>query len=142
MAQRTALQRLGALSAQLSGTRAPVSAAIIKKRWNSAEAGENKSGHIQTNNLQSVLFFSNLLPINLQWLFRIPWTLEKVFPRLLDRNRTSSISAVNPTEVLENAAKAKGLSGIKVLEVLPRLKEGGAFVKFSHDETTNSEAVS
>jgi hypothetical protein len=142
MAQKTALQRLGALSAQLSGTRGPVSAAVIKRRWNSSEAGENKSGHIQTNNLQSVLFFSNLLPINLQWLFRIPWTLEKVFPKLLDRNRTSSISAVNPVEALENAAKANGLSGIKVLEVLPRLKEGGAFVKFSHDETTNSETVS
>lgn len=141
MAQKRALQRLGALSAQLTGQRG-VNGAIVKKRWNSAEAGENKSGHIQTNNLQSVLFFNNLLPINLQWLFRIPWTLEKVFPKLLDRNRTSSISAVNPVEVLENAAKANGLSGIKVLEVLPRLKEGGAFVKFSHDASTNSEAVS
>ena len=142
MAQKRALQRLGALSAQLTGSRG-VNGALIKKRWNSsAEAGENKSGHIQTNNLQSVLFFNNLLPINLQWLFRIPWTLEKVFPKLLDKNRTSSISAVNPVQVLENATKASGVSGIKVLEVLPRLKEGGAFVKFSHDESTNSETVS
>lgn len=142
MAQNRALQRLGALSAQLTGSRG-VNGALIKKRWNSsAEAGENKSGHIQTNNLQSVLFFNNLLPINLQWLFRIPWTLEKVFPKLLDKNRTSSISAVNPVQVLENATKASGVSGIKVLEVLPRLKEGGAFVKFSHDESTNSATVS
>lgn len=142
MAQKRALQRLGALSAQLSGSRG-ANGALIKKRWNSsAEAGENKTGHIQTDKLQSVLFFNNLLPINLQWLFRIPWTLEKVFPRVLDRNRTSSISAVNPVEVLEGAAKANGISGIRVLEVLPRLKEGGAFVKFSHDESTTSEAVS
>jgi hypothetical protein len=141
MAQKRALQRLGALSAQLTGARG-ANGTIIKKRWNSSEAGENKSGHIQTNNLQSVLFFNNLLPINLQWLFRIPWTLEKVFPKLLDTNRTSAISAVNPVEVLDEASKANGLSGIQVLEVLPRLKEGGAFVKFSHDENTNSEAVS
>ena len=102
MAQKRALQRLGALSAQLTGTGPRgVNGSIIKKRWNSsAEAGENKTGHIQTSSTQSILFFNNLLPINLQWLFRIPWTLEKVFPRVLDRNKTSSISAVNPIKVL------------------------------------------
>jgi hypothetical protein len=128
MAQKRALQRLGALSAQLTGTGSRgVNGSIIKRRWNSsAEAGENKSGHIKTSSTESIVFFNNILPINLQWIFRIPWTLEKVFPKILDRNRTSSISAVNPIQVLEDATKAKGL----------------AFVKFSHDEATTSEAVS
>ena len=144
MAQKRALQRLSALSAQLTGTSSRgVNGSIVKRRWNSsAEAGENKTGHIKTSSTESIVFFNNILPINLQWIFRIPWTLEKVFPRILDRNRTSSISAVNPIQVLEDATKAKGISGIEVLEVLPRLKEGGAFVKFSHDEATTSEAVS
>lgn len=140
MSQRRALQRLSALSAQLVGGRS-ASGAAIKKRWSSAEAGENKSGHISTSSQQSVLFFNNILPINLQWLFRIPWTLEQVFPKALDSNKTSAISAANPVRVLDDAAKAKSLSGVKVLEVLPRLKEGGAFVKFEHDATTSSESV-
>lgn len=141
MAQKRALQRLSAISAQLTNPRG-VTGTLIKKRWNSGEAGENKTGHIATNNTQSVLFFNNLLPVNLQWLFRIPWTLEKVFPKLLDSNQTSSVSAVNPVKVLENASKDHGISNIKVLEVLPRLKEGGAFVKFSHDEGTKADDVS
>ena len=78
MAQKRALQRLSALSAQLTGTSSRgVNGSIVKRRWNSsAEAGENKTGHIKTSSTESIVFFNNILPINLQWIFRIPWTLE------------------------------------------------------------------
>ncbi|KAK6437551.1 mitochondrial escape protein 2 [Oleoguttula sp. CCFEE 5521] len=138
--QQRAIQRLNALTAQLGGGWTG-RASSVRKRYSSGEAGDDKSGHIKTSSTESVLFFNNLLPINLQWLFRIPWTMEKVFPKALDQNKTSAISAVNPGDVLDEAIKANGLTGVKVLEVLPRFKEGGAYLKFSHDESISSTNV-
>lgn len=142
MAQDSALRRLKALSWQLrKGGPELTSPTTLQRRRATSEAGDDKTGHISTKPSEGVLFFNNLLPINLQWLFRIPWTLEKVLPKVFDRNNTSTIAAVNPAKVVDEAAKAGNLSGVSVVEVLPRLKEGGAFLKFTHDDTVDSATV-
>ncbi|KAI7602093.1 hypothetical protein KC343_g14991, partial [Hortaea werneckii] len=92
------------------------------RRNATAEAGENKSGHISVTSNEGILFFQSLIPINFQWLNRC---------------------AASPHKVVQDAVKNSklGLGNVEVLEVLPRLKEGGAFVKFRHDEATDSASV-
>lgn len=102
----------------------------------SSEAGNDKTGHIVTAPGQGVLFFNNLFPIRFQWLTSIPWAFERLFPSRLDRKSTSMLAAVNPAKVLkEIASNDPSINKLDVVEVLPRLKEGGAFVKFEHDES-------
>ncbi|GAB7365422.1 hypothetical protein MBLNU230_g6500t1 [Neophaeotheca triangularis] len=113
-----------------------------RKVRGSGEAGDDKTGHIVTAPSQGVLFFNNLLPVRFQWLTRIPWAFERLFPRMMDRNSTSMLAAVNPVKVLkEVVSKDPNIKKLDVVEVLPRLKEGGAFVKFEHDESLDTKAL-
>ena len=107
-----------------------------------SEAGEHKSGHISTGQNEGILFFNSLLPLNLQWFYRLGWSARKRSPILLERAATDSVGTCSPAEVLEDAtAKDSSLGTVDVIEVLPRLKEAGAFVKFRHDSMTDSKAV-
>jgi len=66
-----------------------------------------------------------------QWFFRLPWISgQKHLPRLLN----SGITA-NPVSIFRDAQQGNAGGGeakAEVIEVLPRIKEGGAFVKFTH----------
>lgn len=109
-----------------------------------AEAGENKSGHIRTTPNEGILFFNNLLPVNLQWLNRYPSFLNRKKSSILrDETRFEAVGAVAPTKVVEDAIKDSklGLGKVDVVEVLPRLKEGGAFLKFHHEAETDAATV-
>ncbi|KAK7706787.1 mitochondrial escape protein 2 [Botryosphaeria dothidea] len=105
------------------------------------EAGENKSGHINVHSQnQAVLFFDHVFPLKLQWLLRFPFSTEKQFPELMKRLKSPTIAAADPVTVLKNSPildKAK----INIEEVLPRLKEGGAFVKIRHDPSVNPASI-
>ncbi|KAH7046661.1 RNA12 protein-domain-containing protein [Macrophomina phaseolina] len=105
------------------------------------EAGENKSGHINVHaQNQAVLFFDHVFPLKLQWLLRFPFSTEKQFPELMKRLKSPTVAAADPITVLKSSPvvdKAK----ITIEEVLPRLKEGGAFVKITHDPSVNPAAV-
>lgn len=50
--------------------------------------------------------------------------------------RVQTVQAVDPRQILQGSK-----TPINVTEVLPRLKEGGAFVKFSHDPATSPQEV-
>ena len=114
------------------------------RRTATAEAGENKSGHIRTSPNEAIIFFNNLLPVNLRWTQRLTWLFDKKQPSLLrNEDKYESIGAAAPAKLVEDAIKESklGLGKVDVLEVLPRLKEGGAFLKFTHDEATDSATV-
>lgn len=51
-----------------------------------------------------------------------------------------AMSGTGPEQVIERAKAKKGLQ-ITATEVLPRLREGGAFVKFTHDGTTSTSEI-
>jgi RNA12 protein/RNA recognition motif. (a.k.a. RRM, RBD, or RNP domain) len=118
-------------------------------RCASLEAGENKSGHISAGPNEGILFFDSrscqlppplcslidldVFPLKLQWLLRIPFVgFETRLPELMHRVRTGN----DPLNIVNNAK-----APINVIEVLPRLKEGGAFVKFSHEPSTTNAAI-
>ncbi|KAK4962471.1 mitochondrial escape protein 2 [Elasticomyces elasticus] len=115
-----------------------------QRRHSSGEAGEGNTGHINVAPSEGILFFNNLLPLNVRW----PHKLLVLFDRrkasiTTDQERFARVGAVSPTEVVQNAIKASklGLGEVRIIELLPRTKEGGAFLKFSHDDATDAASV-
>lgn len=82
----------------------------------------------------------DIFPLKLQWLFRLPLTNpDESMNELLQRFNSPKIAVADPLRIVRSAVPDK--LPIKVTEVIPRLKEGGAFVKFSHDEGTSVSAI-
>ena len=59
-----------------------------------------------------------------------PWKTDKDITDLMKRFESSSLGIMEPIRMVK-AAIPKDTS-MKVTEILPRLKDGGAFVKFQH----------
>ncbi|WYZ36599.1 hypothetical protein EsH8_II_000105 [Colletotrichum jinshuiense] len=101
------------------------------KAWESTLTGDEKSGHIAKSESESILFFSNLFPLKLTYLLRRSWQSDRDLADLLKRFDSSSGGLGSDPINLVKRAIPNDLP-IKVTEILPRLKDGGAFVKFSH----------
>jgi hypothetical protein len=77
---------------------------------------------------------SDLYPLRLQWLLRLPLlSAERLFSTLTGGDK--SMGAIDPQKVIKRAQEATPDKPVQadVVEVLPRVKEGGAFVKFTYD---------
>lgn len=72
-----------------------------------------------------------LFPLRLRWLFRLPFSDARLTDLTAQLEKPNGVG-VDPKEILAKANLQD--AGIDVTEVLPRLKEGGAFVKFSHKD--------
>ncbi len=67
---------------------------------------------------------------------RVPFVnIDRSVPQLLKRVNTPNLAAADPMTVI-NRALPESLP-MQIIEILPRVKEGGAFVKFSHDGTVS-----
>ncbi|KAF6819965.1 mitochondrial escape protein 2 [Colletotrichum sojae] len=101
------------------------------KVWASTAAGDEKSGHISTSQSESILFLDNLFPLKLTHLLRSrAWQSDRDFGDLLERFEGSSFGVGDPLGLVKRAIPAE--LPIKVTEILPRFKDGGVYVKFSH----------
>ncbi|OBR06087.1 Mitochondrial escape protein [Colletotrichum higginsianum IMI 349063] len=101
------------------------------KAWESTLTGDEKSGHIAKSDSESILFFDNLFPLKLTYLLRRSWSTDRDLTDLLKRFDSSSGGlGTDPINLVKRAIPND--LPIKVTEILPRLKDGGAFVKFSH----------
>jgi hypothetical protein len=118
----------------------PLTFRHYQARHASAEAGENNAGHISTAPTESILFFNNLLPLNVRWIHRLLTFLDR---RRLDLPKLDRIGSVSPTQVLEDAVKESklGIGKVDIVELLPRVHEAGAFLKFNHDAATDPATV-
>ena len=61
-------------------------------------------------------------------------------PAIIDRLVSPSISGTDPKAVIERASAKRNLP-ITATEVLPRMREGGAFVKFTHDGSAPTSKI-
>jgi RNA12 protein/RNA recognition motif. (a.k.a. RRM, RBD, or RNP domain) len=76
---------------------------------------------------------SDIFPLKLQWLFAVPLlSPDQSLPGLLKRFNNPTLAAADPMSIIKRALPDK--IPIKVTEVMPRIKEGGAFVKFSYED--------
>ncbi|KAF2826174.1 hypothetical protein CC86DRAFT_350666 [Ophiobolus disseminans] len=103
-------------------------------RYNSLQAGEDKTGHISAGPNEGILFFNNVFPIQIRKIMGLP------MPRILDRLVSPTGSGTDPNIVIERAKTKRNLP-IQSTEILPRMREGGAFVKFTHDGSTSTSEI-
>ncbi|KAK3344468.1 RNA12 protein-domain-containing protein [Lasiosphaeria hispida] len=109
------------------------------QRGESTLSEDKKSGHIHAAPNESILFFDNLFPLKLTpvMLWR-PWSTRRDLSELHKQLEDYSRGMLDPINLVKKAIP-KGVP-INVTEIIPRLKDGGAFVKFTHpNEITASE---
>jgi len=94
------------------------------------QAGENKSGHISASPNEGLLFFNNVSP--LKGIPLLNGRLEKLHHHM--------VTGIDLRKIIENASSQANIS-IQATDTLPRMKEGGAFVKFVHDGSTPTSEV-
>jgi hypothetical protein len=107
---------------------------VVAGRYSSLQAGEDKTGHISTGPNEGILFFNNVFPIQIRKIMGLP------VPKILDRLVSPAMSGTDPKSVIERA-KAKRNLPIQGTEILPRAREGGAFVKYTHDGSTPTAEI-
>ena len=86
------------------------------------------------------MIYLDVFPLKLNFIFNLPFfNADRTLPLILKRLQTPVNAPADPF-TLTKLALPKSLP-INILEILPRLKEGGAFVKFSHDEKVRASDV-
>jgi hypothetical protein len=68
-----------------------------------------------------------VFPLRLQWLLRLPWQTELQLSELVKKVNSPTFAKADPMNIIQSSK-----APITVTEVVPRLKEGGAFVKFTY----------
>ena len=111
----------------------------ISKRHITTDAGDEDSGHINAGPNEGIFFLENVYPLKLNSSF-LTYTLRNIdtqIPQLKTQfqNLNEGIQATDPKAVAA-LALPKSLP-VTVTDVVPRFKEGGAFVKFSYDSQAN-----
>ncbi|KAJ8121516.1 hypothetical protein O1611_g10084 [Lasiodiplodia mahajangana] len=104
---------------------------VTQRAWESTIAvDDDKDGHIELAPNESILWFDNLFPLKLSGL-RLPWQSPESDVRgLMKRFENSSLGIIDPTSMVKRALPDD--ARMKITEIIPRLKDGGAFVKFTH----------
>ncbi|KAI3341582.1 RNA12 protein [Ustulina deusta] len=104
---------------------------VTRRAWNSTVAAEDdKNGHIETAPNESILWVDNLFLLRLAGL-HLPWrNPETDIPGFMKRFENSGLGAMDPASIIKRALPSD--VPLTVTEILPRVKDGGAFVKFAH----------
>lgn len=94
---------------------------------------------MKTGPNESILFFDHVFPIKLQWLLRGRWHAEKPIEELMRRFNSPTVAAADPISIVRRAIPRD--APVTVTQIAPRLKDGGAYVKFAHPEGTSPAEV-
>lgn len=117
------------------GSISPLQAATAR-RWETTATGDQKSGHIYAGPNESILFFDNIFPVKLfyGWVNYLVMgryaQSDEDLSKLLQKFDKSSLGVTNPINLVKRTIPKD--SSLKVTELIPRLKDGGCFVKVSH----------
>ncbi|OAL55575.1 hypothetical protein IQ07DRAFT_583042 [Pyrenochaeta sp. DS3sAY3a] len=112
----------------------PCSFIALNRCISGLQAGEDKTGHINAGPNEGIFFFNNVFPISIRKVLGLP------IPKFFDRLISPSMSGTDPSQIIANV-KAKRNLQITSTEVLPRMREGGAFVKFAYDASTSASEI-
>ena len=111
--------------------------AIAGRRYKITATGENKTGHIQAGPNEGILFLDNVFPLRLSAIFGL--YAERLLPRVMQHLRNPNIVAASPERLAERAIPST--IPISIESIIPRVEEGGAFVKFRHDQNLDVREV-
>ncbi|KAL2133448.1 hypothetical protein VTI74DRAFT_2334 [Chaetomium olivicolor] len=118
--------------------RQPATSRRPNRRWESISgaASSDKTGHIEAGSNESIVWVDNLYPLKLSSLLLWrPWETEE----LLKRFDNASLSFLDPINLVKRAIPET--IPVKVTEIIPRLKEGGAYVKFAYPATMSAAEI-
>lgn len=138
---------------------------LLGRRWETSTTGDDNSGHIASEPGEGIVFLDNVFPLRigniLAWR---PWRtsadyndgeisqLLKRFTKNPDADAASSSSSsstpgflVSISSVLDPVSLVKRAIpdslNLTITEIVPRLKDGGVFVKFRHPADSNLEDI-
>lgn len=74
---------------------------------------------------------TDVFPLRLQWTLLLPWRTGYI-----ERIQSPSTAGFDPRDIIKKALPND--APLEVTGVIPRLKDGGAFVRLSHPETVSS----
>ncbi|OQD70060.1 hypothetical protein PENDEC_c027G04569 [Penicillium decumbens] len=83
----------------------------------------------------------NIFPRRLQWFLRGPLSHSEPFEGLLKRINNPNFAASDPWHIAERALPKDNSLGLEIKEVVPRYKEGGAFVKYARKPGVSDEEI-
>ncbi|KAF2097514.1 hypothetical protein NA57DRAFT_41916 [Rhizodiscina lignyota] len=86
----------------------------------------------------NLTWYTAVFPLRLRWLFRLPFQETKL-DSLTKQLERPAIAGVDPLDVISKVNLER--ANFDVVELLPRLKEGGAFVKFTHNQNVSLETI-
>ncbi|KAK2865292.1 hypothetical protein FQN49_003722 [Arthroderma sp. PD_2] len=135
---------------------------IYRNICEASAAEPHRAGHIERGQNEALIFISSrlaplptrkvialwetnegldVLPVHLGWISRIPYINPNAI--VLQRLEKLAVKGVEPTgstTVVERVLPSELHS--RITQVIPRLTEGGAFVKIAHDpDTTNLDII-
>ncbi|KAI8630860.1 RNA12 protein-domain-containing protein [Xylariaceae sp. FL1651] len=112
-----------------------------RRAWEStATVRDEQVGHIETAPNESILWFDNLFPLKLSSFLRLPWRgPQNDLPGFVKRFEKSNLGILDPTNLVKRALPSD--VPVKITEIFPRLKDGGAFVKFTHPAEVPSKEI-
>ncbi|KAI1471413.1 RNA12 protein-domain-containing protein [Daldinia caldariorum] len=114
--------------------------ASLPRAWESTTTGEGKSGHIDAAPNESILWIDNLFPLKLSGLLRAPWkSPDQDLAELMKKFQNSTLGALDPLNMVKRAIPET--APVEVTEILPRLKDGGAFVKFKYPANVSAKDI-
>ncbi|PNP52970.1 hypothetical protein THARTR1_06485 [Trichoderma harzianum] len=110
-----------------------------EEKQDSSPSEEQESGRFDVKSNESILFFDNLFPLKLTPLLSRQTETDQQLTDLMKRFNSSSLGIMDPIQLVKRAIPEN--LPIKVTEILPRLKDGGAFVKFEYDASLNATEI-
>ncbi|KHN97368.1 Mitochondrial escape protein 2 [Metarhizium album ARSEF 1941] len=108
----------------------------------SSASREQETGHFDVKPNESLFFFENVFPRKLSFLLRYPTETDGDMTALLRRFHSPAGGggfSLDPISFVKRAVP--GDLPVKVTEIVPRLKDGGAFVKVQHDASTSPSDI-
>ncbi|CAG8956475.1 hypothetical protein HYFRA_00003861 [Hymenoscyphus fraxineus] len=108
-------------------------------RRESTQIGEDATGHIKANANEGILFFDNVFPLKLRFLLHLPLRGGRNLSDMMWRYNNTALSRYDPLNLVKRAIPES--IPLKVTEILPRLKDGGAFVKFQHEGGVTAQEI-
>ncbi|KAE8378710.1 mitochondrial escape protein 2 [Aspergillus bertholletiae] len=113
---------------------------LSRARLSSAShASYLETGHIDLKENEGLLFISNISPPKLQWLLEGPLHASRSYEEALKRIDRPHLAASDPLRIIRHVFPHELEAEIK--EVVPRFREGGAFVKYIRNEGTKDTDI-
>ncbi|KAE8350759.1 mitochondrial escape protein 2 [Aspergillus coremiiformis] len=98
----------------------------------SSSASHLETGHIELKENEGLLFIDNIFPSKLQWVLEGPLRASRSYEEALKRIDRPHLAASDPLRIIRRVFP-QGLD-VQIKEVVPRFREGGAFVKYIRKE--------